>query len=703
MKYNINRRKFLTTVVAGILATRYNKLKSGEMKKNLRSIAKNTNDSSYKRQVMISPYSLLPVGSIKPRGWIFNQMYVDLHDGLKGHFGNITSNVTQNLFAKQQRKAGTWVSGARGRKEKDWWAGEHEGYWMDSIVRSAILLDDQKYIEIVDVWVEKILEKFKETGYIGIYDTETRFPDKGFDGELWTQSRVFQALLAWYEYKGDRRILEAIDTTVRETIEHYRKDTYFGRPNPDGGVTHGVGYMDTLEWLWRLTNDQYFADAAIWLYTDYSQNAPKDFNDLTSSNMIDSLRPWFNHGAHVGEAIHMPRIAYFFSGNPQYEKAAKNVIPKIIHHTNPAGGIALGYLEAIAGSQGGGHTPSENCAHTESLISLNRLFAYEPNTEIGEWKEKCIYNVVQGARFHPVDQAVTYLARDNRRQAADVKIHGGRELFSACHEAAACCVLNVPRVMPYYVEGMWYRSNDRPAILVNSYGPSLLTTKVKETAITIEEVTNYPFCDKIEFKVNPVKPVTFEIALRIPSGCGELKVDAGKDSEIAREQNLIRIYKKWQKGSTIRVDFDFQVMRKIQADGKEVYWQWGPLVFSLPFPHKKQIITEINATSDIKSGFYEYLVAPSGPSDGWSYLAGTDSMFKLVRTDGDSKYPWTKPPVALEGNLYDRSGNRINVKLVPIGSSPLRRTTFPFHESTSADPDVKQAKVSADSDPMRLF
>lgn len=144
--------------------------------------------------------------------------------------------------------------------------------------------------------------------------------------------------------------------------------------------------------------------------------------------------------------------------------------------------------------------------------------------------------------------------------------------------------------------------------------------------------------------------------------------------------------------------------RKVQADGKEVYWQWGALVFSLPFETEKQIRTEINASADIQSGFYEYLVKPSQSSDGWYYLAGVDSSFKLVRTNNNSKYPWENPSIALEGLLYDRKGNRHNARLVPIGSTALRRTTFPFHDSTPADPDVtQQKKVTADDDPMRLF
>lgn len=676
---------------------------SGNADRESGSMNLNVNDISL--DPSLEPkYRLLPIGAVRPEGWIYEQMRIDLSDGLKGHFPKISNNVTQELFSKQHRQPGTLVEGARdGRKEKAWWAGEHEGYWMDNIARTAILLDDKEHLDMVQKWVENILNTFEKTGYIGIYDTQTRFPDAGFDGELWTQSRAFQALLTWYEYTGDNRILEAVSATVHATIEHYRSNTYFGRPGSDGGVTHGVGYLDALEWLFRLTGDPYYAKAAVWLYEDYSENAALDFDDLTVKAMRDPDLPWFDHGAHVGEAIHFPGIAYFFSGNQAYKEAAINVLPKLERHTNPAGGMTIGYLESVAGEQGGGHILNENCAHIESMMSLNRLFMYQPTMKIGNWREKCMFNVVQGARLHPVDRAVSYHSRDNRLHAADEKVHGGRELFSACHAAAACCVLNVPRSMPYYIEGMWYASNKAPGLLANGYGPSVLKTSIDDVPVLIEQLTEYPFSDKITFNISPEKKVKFEIVLRIPANSGNVKINAGNAAVINKESSRITVSKNWKQGDKIEIDFDFNVIRKVQPNGKEVYWEWGALVFTLPFETHEEIIATINANDDEPSGFYEYLLRPAN-YDGWNLLAGVESSFHLIKVDGDQKYPYYKPGINLEGNLYDREGNKVLVRLVPFGSAPLRRTTFPFNEIIPANAGEKSAdNITIENDPMRFF
>lgn len=705
MKTNFFLRKFrlLLYLFFFVISILSQQTCSNNERKELKSAKQNNGDKNNVPS-MKPAYRLLPIGAIKPQGWIYEQMQIDLSDGLKGHFPKISNNVTQELFSKQHRQPGTLVRGARDdRKEKAWWAGEHEGYWMDNIARSAILLDDKEHLSMVQKWVEDIIVAFEKTGYIGIYDAQTRFPASGFDGELWTQSRAFQALLTWYEYTGDSRILNAVTTTVRTTIEHYRKGTYFGRPGSDGGVTHGVGYMDTLEWLYRLTGDPYFAEAAVWLYADYSENVVTDFDDLTVKAMRDRDLPWFDHGAHVGEAIHMPEIAYFFSGNPAYKEAANNVLPKLERHTNPAGGMTIGYLESVAGEQGGGHVLNENCAHIESMMSLNRLFMYQPEMKIGNWREKCMFNVVQGARLHPADRAVSYHSRDNRLHAADAKVHGGRELFSACHTAAACCVLNVPRAMPYYIEGMWYASNESPGLLANGYGPSVLKTSISNVKVNIEQLTDYPFSDKITFNIAPERKVKFEIVLRIPPNSGNVKIDAGNNAKITTDSSKITIMKSWKQGDKIEVDFDFNAIRKVQPNGKEAYWEWGALVFTLPFETQEEIIATINANDSIPSGFFEYLLKPVN-HEGWNYIAGIESTFKLIKVNGDPTYPYFKPTINLEGNLYDRNGKEVIVRLVPFGSAPLRRTTFPFNEIIPANAGSPSAgNVTIDNDPMRFF
>ncbi|AKJ64210.1 beta-L-arabinofuranosidase domain-containing protein [Kiritimatiella glycovorans] len=652
-------------------------------------------------------YTLLKTGEVRPAGWIAEQMRMDLHEGMVGDYSNISENVTQNLFAKQDRKPGVRVKGNRGHMEKAWWAGEHEGYWMDAMTRMSILTQDETFLPRVEAWVERIIDRAEQTGYIGVYSPEARFPDRGYDGELWTQSRVFQALLAWYEYTGDKRVLEAVESTVRKTVDHYREyGTYFGRPDPDGGVTHAVGYMDTLEWLYRLTGESWYAEAAAWLYADYAQSDV--FSDLNPEALLDVDRPWEYHAPHVAEGLHMPAVVHCFTGNPHLDRAAANVLAKLDTHTNPGGSLVAGKLENIAATPGGGGEAGEYCAMTESVQTLNRYLMYEGDLHCGDWSEKCTLNAAQGARFHPANRAVIYLARDNRLRADDPEKHGGRELFSGSHSAAACCTLNAMRILPYYVEGMWLRSTKRPELIANLYGPCTVDTEVDGVAVRIEERTGYPFSDRITFVLKPEREVEFSLVLRRPPNCGEIRIEAGEDARVVRSSQDVYVRKRWSAGDTVEVDWDFRVAGRLQHDETQAYYEWGPLVFALPIPERREVLEEITTNSGDPSGYFEYAIRPES-DEGWRYRIDKEAEFKRVELpDGDAERPWAHPPIGLKGTLLDAEGVRREVTLKPLGSTILRRTTFPISaeladaEARDEDEDTYQG-TGGEGDPMRDF
>lgn len=645
-------------------------------------------------------YQRLKAGEILPDGWIKQQMLRDLEGGITGNLDSIHNSVSQNVFAAQNRTPGTWEPGSRGPKVKEWWPAEFEGNWMDGFSGAALLTGSDEDIARVRAWVDAIMKRYEETGYIGNYAPETRFPDKGFDGEYWAQSRAMETLLAWYEYTGDQKVLDAVCETVRMTINHYReKGSYFIRPGVDGGITHGVGYMDTLEWLWRLTGDQFFADAAIWMYEDYNNYKGMD---LQVDNMLDADKPWKDHAPHTAESIHMPAIAAFFGGNEKFAQAAKNVRTKLLRHTNPGGGVTAGHLESIAEVDGGGDECAEYCAKADAVKALSRLIQYDPDPAWGDWMERCTLNAAQGARFHPVDDAVIYLSRDNRLRADHRMLHGGREIFSAAHRTAACCVANAPRMLPAYVNSMWYRSGDGDALFANLYGPSTLKTQIGDTDIQIVQKTGFPFSDEVVMEVEPGEPAEFEVVLRIPPNTGEVKVEAPGATEV-RDENTIRLSKTWEAGDRIKIDFDFQVARHLQHDGRQAYYMWGPLVFALPIPTEKTPFQEIEMV-DQPTGYHDFFLKPKDTRL-WATLDNPSADFELVRLDGDPNSPWENPLVALRGTLTHAAGQSFDVELQPMGGTLLRRTTFPLtrEDYEAANKKHEGISFSDEDDPMRAY
>jgi len=627
--------------------------------------------------VPIPQYDLLRASEVKPGGWIREQMKLDLRDGITGQYDRISDNVAGHLFVTRQRRAGTMVVGNRGLQEKAWWAGEHEGYWKDSIVRMAFLTGDEAFQTKARGWVEEILAAQRADGYIGIYTEDTRFPAKGFDGELWTQSRMFQAMLAFYEFTGDRRVLDAVERAVQCTLKAYRDRTYFHRPNPDGGVAHGIGYMDTLEWLIRLTGKDVYRQGALWLYRDLASQMPAFISDLLPEALADANRLWQNHTPHVMEGLHMPEIVHALAGGDLFRRAADNALIKLARHTNPGGGMVGS--ENVEGRIGAGDMPSEYCSLTEGAGTLNRIIAWRGALSVGAFVERLGLNAAQGARFHPANLAVVYLHFDNQMDASNPAKYRGRCLFSASHKAAACCPLNAGRLLPYYVEGMWYRDRARNGLAACQYGPCEVQTTVKNVSIRITEETDYPFSDNVRFTIQTQKPVRFPLILRIPDTAGKIAVDAGPSARVTedRAKSELVIEKDWEGSTTVSVDFKFQVERRKQHDGHESYYQWGPLLFSLPLDVKIEKLEELTTVSGVKSGFYDYRITAVN-RNGADWQIDPAAGFRVVKlAGGNSLLPWSQPPIALRGQMRNAQGQPVEATLKPYGSTILRRTTFP--------------------------
>lgn len=612
-------------------------------------------------------------GEVMPEGWIREQMRLDLEEGLTGNYHKVSNAVNLRVFEKHERVAGGFAEIPGEKRQRCWWSGEHEGYWKDSIVRMAFLVGDDSQKKRATAWMEALVAAQGEDGYIGIYSAGTRFPTSGENGELWVQSRIFQAMLAYHEFTGDKRVLAAVERAVQLTLSKYRGATYFGADKGLGGLSHGVGYMDTLEWLFRLTGKAVYRDGAIWLYEDY-QNLKSRDRDMMLAPLLDMGRPWQEHTPHIMEGLHMPAVLHALSGDPRHGEAAANALSKFDRHANPGGGVVGD--ESVKGRPGSSDMPAEYCTMTEGVSSLNRILAWSGDLTAGHRVERVCLNAAQGARFHPTNRAVRYLTSDNQMRA-DEHHHAQRFLYSAWHEAAACCTLQAGRLMPYFVEGMWYRDDRRPGLIVNGHGPCRVRTRIADVAVEIVSETDFPFSDRVVFRVDPERPVRFTLSLRVPGGSGQPSVEAGAGAEVARGKDRIDVTKTWQAGDRADVDFDFGVRRAKDRNG-EFYHQWGPLVFSLPLADERKAVREFAALDGKPSGFHMWEIRPADESP-WHYRLAPDATFALTPLDGGSmKTPWAQPPIGLRGTLCDAGGKPVGVTLKPMGCALLRRTTFPM-------------------------
>src|SRR6478735_8578667 len=109
---------------------------------------------SNKQPLMPLYFIKLPVGSIKPQGWVLKYLQLQ-RDGLTGHLGEISAWLEKNNNA--------WFSG-NGEGDHGW---EEVPYWLKGYGNLGYILKDEKIIAETKLWLNKVFESQRPDGYFG--------------------------------------------------------------------------------------------------------------------------------------------------------------------------------------------------------------------------------------------------------------------------------------------------------------------------------------------------------------------------------------------------------------------------------------------------------------------------------------------------------------------------------------------------------
>ena len=594
------------------------------------------------------------------------QLHSDLAEGYFPRYDQVNHTVTHGLFVHRDR-----ISGKKYHNLRCWWSGEHEGYWKDGVLRMAFLCGDEAQKQRAVGWLDAVLAAQGPDGYIGIYkagdEPNTRFKHAGENGELWVQSRIFQALIAGYEFTGNENYLSAVKRAVEWTIQNDPGNYFDPEQKASGGVSHGVGFFDTLWYLYNHTGDSRYANYAVKLYEDFSA-APVRDDDLQLQKLLSNER-FKRHGAHIAEGFYIPAFIASLTGDAVHDRAARRAMEKLNYHLTPSGAMVCD--ENVKGQAGSGRAGYEYCGIAELVQALTKITAINGSPEAAEMAESMTFNAGQGSRF-PVLTALSYITHDNRKDALPDESKQHRPAYAAFHNAAACCTLNGGRLLPYYIEGMWTR--EKKSLTAQLYGPHTVDAEIDGVGLHIEADTHYPFEDSIRIAVDPAKPLNTTLRFRIPKDASDVKISGITGAET--KEGYVVIERNWRKGDAFTLTFDFPVKKRYEvANSKEAYLKRGPLVYALPIEHDIKV-SDKESRLNRESGFNLYEITAKDVT-GWNYLMPEKPEFELVREHGDPLHPFAEPPLKLKGSMLTASDERVEITLLPIGCTVLRRTTFP--------------------------
>jgi uncharacterized protein len=619
----------------------------------------------YSQEKQSEKYQLLPFGSIKPSGWIQEQMQQDI-DGFVGNLDKMVPDLINDpIYGKGRLHKNSEVKDLGNQKEGDaegsdqykWWNSETQSNWWDGYIRNVLLLNDKAGLKKVENYIQKVLKTQDADGYIGIYDKELRYQFNSENGELWAKATMYRGLLAYYEYTKDKKLWQAIVKAVDNVMENYpirKSSPFYSVTAFNGGVSHGLTFTDVLDKMYQLTGDTKYTDYALFLYNDFC-NTYQSEKDVQLSNILNPNYKLQSHGVHTYEHLRPLIVATYASNNSELQKALPIYIQRIKNTTTPTGG-AIGD-EWIAGRTADAtHTGYEYCSLHELVDSYSVLLQKEGNAGTAELMETIFYNAAQGSR-NPDRSCIAYLKTDNSFEMEGTKngeVEPDRKQtrykYSPAHQdVAVCCNPNAGRITPYFLEKAWLKENEN--VLVNVLlVPNIVETMINNQSIKIETVTDYPYKNKFAFKISNPNQASFTIKIRKPSWAGVV-VTAEK---YTLEDGFMVFNRAFEKHDSITFEFHTEVT--IEEDlNNEKYFRYGALFYAKPI----EAIERKGKT--YFTNFTDVMYKPIH-NDRFEFIQNNDATFSNGK-------------ISLKAR--NKTTNQIEtITLIPFGKTILRQVTF---------------------------
>ena len=640
--------------------------------------------------LITKPYMELPIGSVKPAGWLEEQM-IRMAKGMTGRMDTV--------YEKVMGPRNGWLGG-----DGDVW--ERGPYWIDGLLPLAYILNDKALIDKVQPWIEWTLASQKPDGYFGP-DTDRPHEEglqRGNSHDWWPKMVVLKVLQQYYSATGDQRVISLMTNYFRYQLKELPQKplgnwTFWGEQR-------GGDNLMAVYWLYNITGDKFLLELGELIHKQ-TFNWTDIFLNQDHLKRQNSL-----HCVNLAQGFKAPVIYYQQSKDPQHITAVKKAVTDM--RTTIAFPIGLWGGDELL-RFGNPTQGSELCTAVEMMFSLEKMLEITGDVQWADHIERIAYNAL------PTQASDDFNSRQYYQQVNQVQVTRHHRNFVTPHDDTdilfgelcgyPCCTSNMHQGWPKLTQHLWFATADN-GLGALVYAPSTITAKVANgIQVTVAEETSYPFDESINFKFSfsdkKVKQAFFPFHLRIPAWCtgAIVRINGNEIKMDTPAGEIVHVSREWKNGDILTLELPMNVKASYWYDGAAVI-ERGPLVYALKMNEKWEK-KHFEEDKKVHYGDWYYEVTSDTP---WNYcFAGRDlrpnviaEKFIVEKAATVAKYPWsventpiiikTKAKRLPEWQLFKGSAGPIpyymqnipamqqeeTIELIPYGCTTLRVTEFPI-------------------------
>lgn len=600
-------------------------------------------------------WNFYTANEIKPIGWLYRQLKLQA-DGLSGNLDKIWPDVRDSA----------WIGGNR----EGW---ERVPYWLDGFIPLAYLLQDDDMIERAKKYIDAIIERQHQDGWICPCADEDR---AAYD--TWAIQLITKVLTLYYNCSNDERI----PSIVYKILKNYYELLKNGQIKLfSWGKFRWFELFISLNFIYEKYKEPWLVDLARIMKeqgADYEKFIPqwkRPLNKWTFETHIVNLAMMLKY-----EAVSCNLL------DTLYTDIAEKLYDILKKYNGTAVEVFTGdeCLSGISPIQG-----TELCAVVEQMYSYELLFAYTGDSKWADRLEVLAFNALpatisEDMWTHQYVQMNNQISCQKFPGKPLFRTNGNEAHLFGLEPNFGCCTANFNQGWPKLALSAFMYNDE----CVASVLPIPSQLKTEDITITLE--TNYPFENKLKYTVDAKKDFIFEI--RLPKDAKNIVVNG--QSEI--KKHLAFNIADGEKREFV-ISFDFVPHFEKYAYDLS-YVKYGSLVFSLPIKDEKIMHEYEKDGVERKYPYCDYELAPN--SD-WNYGFADATLKVQKKTVSSIPFSQNNPPITITTKMkkidwgledgYESVcaktpqslipvSDMEELSLIPYGCTKLRMTLLPFVE-----------------------